>query len=293
VTARAAPRAVTGAATAASLGPYLAVISARFRVLLQYRAAAVAGMSTQVFFGLVRVMILEAFYRSATPEALARQPMNPSDIAGYVWLGQAFLAMLPWNVDSDIRQMVRSGSIAYELTRPVDLYALWYARALALRTAPVLLRAVPLFLFAMLGLPLIGLSEWRLSAPPSLASGLSWACAMVGALLLSAALTTLLNITLLFTISGEGIVVFAAALVMLLSGMTIPLPLFPAWSQPLLRSLPFAGLVDLPFRLYTGNLPAAEAGWVLLHQVLWTVGLVAAGRWLLRHALSRVVVQGG
>lgn len=280
-------------ASAASLGPYLAVISARFRVLLQYRAAAVAGMGTQVFFGFVRVMILDAFYRSATPEASARQPMSPADIAGYVWLGQAFLAMIPWNVDGDIRQMVRSGAIAYELTRPTDLYGLWYARALALRTAPVLLRAAPLFVVAMLALPLVGLSEWRLAPPPSLASGLAWASAMVGALLLSCALTTLLNITLLFTISGEGIMVFAAALVLLLSGMTIPLPLFPAWSQPLLRSLPFASLVDLPFRLFTGNLPATQAGWVLLHQALWTAGLVASGRWLLRRALLRVVVQGG
>jgi ABC-2 type transport system permease protein len=278
---------------AAPLEPYLAVINARFRVLLQYRAAALAGMCTQVFFGLVRIMILEAFYRSATPEVASLQPMRPSDIAGYVWLGQAFLAMLPWNVDSEIRDMVRSGSIAYELTRPTDLYSLWYARALALRTAPVLLRAAPLFLFATLALPLFGLSEWRLSSPPSLASLLSWALAMIGALLLSCALTTLLNITLLFTISGEGIVVFAAALLMLLSGMTIPLPLFPAWAQPLLRALPFASVVDLPFRLYTGNLPASEAGWVLLHQALWTAGLIAAGRWLLRRGLGRVVVQGG
>ena len=45
--------------------------------------------------------------------------------------------------------MVRTGAVAYELCRPLDLYALWYARAIAWRTAPVLLRAVPMFVFAM------------------------------------------------------------------------------------------------------------------------------------------------
>ena len=34
--------------------PYWAVLSARFRMLLQYRAAALAGLGTQVFWGLIR-----------------------------------------------------------------------------------------------------------------------------------------------------------------------------------------------------------------------------------------------
>src|SRR5262245_51723444 len=104
-------------------------------MMLQYRAAAIAGLWTQVFFGLVMIMIYEAFYRStALPERAP--PMTLRQIVNYVWLGQALFAMLPWNADADVRAMVRSGAVAYELCRPVDLYALWYARALAMRTAP-------------------------------------------------------------------------------------------------------------------------------------------------------------
>ena len=121
------------------LRPYRAILSARFRMLLQYRAAALAGLWTQIFFGLVLLMIYEAFYRSTT----VRQPMTFAEVVSYVWLGQALLAMLPWNADAEIRAMVRSGAVAYELCRPVDLYSLWYARALAWRTAPTILRAVP------------------------------------------------------------------------------------------------------------------------------------------------------
>ena len=56
---------------------YQALIAARFRVLLQYRAAAVAGIGTQLFFGLIRVMIFQAFYRSSSHA----QPMSYVDIA--------------------------------------------------------------------------------------------------------------------------------------------------------------------------------------------------------------------
>lgn len=271
------------------LGPYRAILSARFRMLLQYRAAAVAGLWTQIVFGLVLLMIYEAFYRS-TP---GPHPMTFAEVASYVWLGQALLAMLPWNTDADVRAMVRSGAVAYELCRPLDLYGLWYARALAWRTAPTVLRAVPMCLVAVVGLPLVGLEEWQLAPPPSLASAAAFAAAIVCALLLGCALTTLLNVSLLWTISGEGAVVLMTTLVTFLSGMIVPLPLFPEWAQPLLRALPFAGLVDLPFRVYTGHIPPADAGPVVLHQLIWTAALVALGRWLLSRGMHRVVVQGG
>jgi ABC-2 type transport system permease protein len=271
------------------LGPYRAILSARFRVLLQYRAAALAGLWTQIFFGFVLLMVYEAFYQSTT----ASQPMTFADIVSYVWLGQALLAMLPWNTDPDIRAMVRSGAVAYELCRPVDLYTLWYARALAWRTAPTVLRAIPMCVIAAAFLPLIGLGEWRLAAPPSMAAAVAFGATLACTLLLGCAMTTLINISLLWTLSGEGVVILLTTLVVFLSGMIVPLPLFPDWAQPIVQALPFAGLVDLPFRVFTGHIPPAGAVSVLQHQIFWTVVLVLFGRWLLAHGMRRVVVQGG
>jgi ABC-2 type transport system permease protein len=271
------------------LGPYRAIVSARFRMLLQYRAAALGGLWTQIVFGLVFLMIYEAFYRSTTRP----QPMTFAQIVSYVWLGQALLAMLPWNADAEVRAMVRSGAVAYDLCRPIDLYSLWYARALAWRTAPTLLRAVPMCLIASVILPLIGLGGWRLAAPPSFASAMAFGATLACTLLLGCALTTLINISLLWTISGEGAVILMTTLVTLFSGMIVPLPLFPDWAKPIVQALPFAGLVDLPFRVFTGHIPPGDAISVLQHQLLWTVAIVLVGRWLLSTGLRRVVVQGG
>jgi ABC-2 type transport system permease protein len=271
------------------LRPYRAILSARFRMLLQYRAAALAGLWTQIFFGLVLLMIYEAFYRSTT----APQPMTFTEVVSYVWLGQALLAMLPWNTDAELRAMVRSGAVAYELCRPIDLYSLWFARALALRTAPTILRAIPMSVFAVVILPLVGLGEWRLAGPPSLAAALAFGAALACTLFLGCALTTLMNISLLWTIGGEGVALLLATLATFLSGMIVPLPLFPDWAQPIVKALPFAGLVDLPFRVFTGHIPPAAAVSVLQHQILWTLALVLFGRWLLSRGMRRVVVQGG
>jgi ABC-2 type transport system permease protein len=270
------------------MGPYLAIVSARFRMLLQYRAAAIAGLWTQIFFGFVLIMVYEAFYRSTD----APPPLSFPALASYVWLGQALLATLPWNADPELRAMVRSGAVAYELCRPVDLYALWFARALAWRTAPTVLRAVPLAVFAIAVLPWLGLPEWRL-APPSPAAGLAFALALGAALALSCAFSTLIHVSLMWTVSGEGIVMMLAALVSICSGLLIPLPLFPDGVRAVLEWLPFAGLADLPYRIYTGHVPADELGLVLVRQLAWTALLIALGRWLMRRGLRRLVVQGG
>jgi ABC-2 type transport system permease protein len=272
------------------LRPYLAIVGVRFRMLLQYRAAAIAGMWTQVVFGLVLIMTYEAFYRSAPAAA---RPMTFPQLASYVWLGQALLAMLPWNADAEVRAMVRSGAVAYELCRPIDLYGLWYARAVAQRTAPTILRAAPMAVFATIGLPLLGLGEWRLVPPASLAAGAGFAAALACALALGCAISTLVNITLLWTVAADGILMLSTTGVSLLSGMLVPLPLFPAWSQEALRWLPFAGLVDLPFRIYTGHIALDGLALVLARQLGWTIALVALGRWLLGRGMRRVVVQGG
>jgi ABC-2 type transport system permease protein len=267
--------------------PYVAIASARFRTLLQYRAAAIAGVWTQTFFGLTMLMIYEAFYQQG-----AATPISFPQLASYVWLGQGLLAMVPWNVDGDIRAMVRTGAVATELCRPIDLYNLWFARAVAWRTAPTMLRALPMAVLAMVVLPAVGLGAWRLQ-PPSLAGGCAFGLALLGAVAVSCAISTLLHISLLWTLSGDGLVTISASAVSLLSGLIVPLPLMPSWARATLEWLPFAGVVDAPFRLYAGSLPPSQLGLVLARQLGWTLILVGAGRWLMKRGLARLVVQGG
>src|SRR5687768_16322003 len=131
---------------------------------------------------------------------------------------------------------------------------MWYARAFALRTAPTILRAVPMAIFALFVLPAIGLDEWRL-VPPTWSAGLGFLVTIGFTLALGCAISALVTISLLWTINGEGAATISVSLVWFLSGMLVPLPLFPECAQTVLQWLPFAGLLDQPFRIFTGDLP--------------------------------------
>lgn len=253
--------------------------------MLQYRGAALAGMSTQFLFGLVRVMIFEGFYASSA----APQPMSYAQTVTYIWLGQALLGLLPWNGDPEVQGLIRTGNVAHELCRPLNLYDHWFFRAVSQRTAPTILRAVPLFLVAFFVMP----AEYRMHLPENIAQGGAWILTTIAAVFLAAAITNLFNISMLWTISGEGVLRLLPALVLIASGMIVPLPFLPEWSQRLLQLLPFSGLVDTPFRFYLGLIPATQVPVHLGLQLTWTALLVLFGKLLLARGMKRVVVQGG
>jgi len=260
---------------------YWAIFSARFRVLLQYRSAAMAGAVTQLFFGLVRVMMLGVFYDSVT----SAQPMSYPDVVTYTWLGQAMLLLAMFTADTEVSEMILSGSVLYELVRPIDLYRLWLCRAIASRTAPTLLRLIPVLFVAGL--------FFGLKAPDSILSAGLFTVSLVVAILLSSAMVTILTISLLWTISGEGINRLAPSIVMFFSGLIVPLPLLPGWVQSIIAVLPFRGLADLPFRIYMGHIAPPQAVLAILHQMIWTGALVLFGSWLLTRMVRKLVIQGG
>ena len=275
-------------AIVATLRPYQAVFKARFTLLLQYRAAAFAGFATQCWWGGIKVMVLAAFFRSARTT-----PMTLQQAIDYVWLGQAFLTLLPWSVDPEIARMVRSGDVAYERLRPLDAHAFWYARAIARRTATPLLRAIPMVLTAGLLFHVLGMSKWALSPPAGVQAAALFLLSMILVIALSSAIATLMDIATVAALSERGVNALVGPIVIVFSGSLVPLPLFPDWLQPALRLQPLAGLLDIPFRIYGGHFAGLDALAALGRQAVWTIVLVLLGRLFMRRVMARLQAQGG
>lgn len=106
-------------------------------------------------------------------------------------------------------------------------------------------------------------------------------------------MATVMTISLLWTVSGDGVNRILPAAVFFFSGLTVPLPLLPDWMQSLIAVLPFRGLADTPFRIYMGHMPLQEAVFALVHQWLWVGGMILIGYFLLQRGVQKLVVQGG
>ena len=260
---------------------YFAILIIRMKTLLQYRAASFAGICTQLFWALLNAMILRAFYAGAS----FAEPISLQQAVTFVWLGQALLPVIPWSIDKEIQAQVKNGNVAYELIRPLHLYGLWFARSFALRSIPMAIRCVPIFV--------IGGLFFGLSAPVSWEAGAMFGLSVALALLLSSSMTTLVLISLFWTISGEGVQRLLPHFTLLFSGTLVPLPLFPSWIQSFLSLQPFRGVMDIPCRFYTGVIPVSEAGFYLGFQLSWALLFILLGRWLMSRAMKNLVIQGG
>ena len=260
---------------------YLSAFRLRRKMELQYRGAMLGGIICQVVFGLILIALYRALY-AGKPQALPLQ-----HVVTYVWLQQAFFRMLLAS-DPDLQDKIRTGSIAYDMCRPVNLYGFYYVRIIAQKMTGSLLRAVPMLVFALL-LP----EGWGLSMPASLPGFILALAGLTMGLLCVGAME---NITMGFTmrtLDSRGMQAMLNLLMMILAGNILPLTLFPDSWQKVITMLPYAQMLDAPIRLYTGAY-APETAWViLLRQAAWTAVLVAAGCLMWRANQRRLVIQGG
>jgi len=272
-----------------SARPYLAAFRARFQLMLQYRAAVLAGFATQCWWGTIRIMVFAAFYGVHAAAA----PISLVDAVTYVWLGQALLSLQPWLADPEIGQAVRSGGVGYDRLRPLDAYGYWYARTLGWMLARALPRAALMAVAAGLVLPLMGLGAWAWQPPASLTAALLFIPAFVLMTALGAAVLMLANIVVAASLNERGVNAVLAPLVIVFSGSLLPLNFFPDTLQPFLHAQPFAGLVDIPFRIYFADLRGGAALLGLALQAGWTLALIGVGRLAMEHMMRRLEMQGG
>jgi len=264
---------------------YLSAFKIRFIETIQYRTAALAGIATQFAWGFMEIFAFAAFYRSS-PDAF---PMEFSQTVSYIWLQQAFLALfMMWFWDKDIMSSVTEGGIAYELVRPVDLYGIWFSKSAANRLARAALRCMPILLVAFI-LP----EPYRMSLPPNLFQFLLFVLSTVLTVGVVVSFAMLVYVSIFYTMSGNGMRLFAAVLSDFLAGAIIPLPFFPEPFRRVAELLPFAAGQNMPLRIYSGNIAGADALKGILLQVFWLVILVTLGRLAMRKALKRVVSHGG
>ena len=264
---------------------YLSFFRIRFIAGLQYRAAAWAGISTQFAWGGLTILMFWAFYQNGDNSF----PMTFPELSSYIWLQQAFLAMyMAWFFDGEIFDSITSGNISYELCRPLDIYAMWFTKNMAIRLSRVVLRCFPILLVAAF-LP----APFCVTLPKDFVSGVLFLISMILGFLVLISFSMLIYISAFYTISSVGIRILSTSVIEFFAGSIIPIPFFPEALQPIMNVLPFASMQNTPFLIYSGHVNGIETIKSIALQIVWLAVLLVLGNVLMKRALKKVIVQGG
>jgi ABC-2 type transport system permease protein len=252
-----------------------------YRRYAAYPGATWAGVFTNTFWGLLIAYVLLAVFR----ERETVGSYDARDAVTYVWLGQGMLmTVYLWNW-YEVAVRVRSGDVATDLQRPLDLQAYWLAQDLGRAGYHALFRGVPPFL--------LGAALFDVRLPDEAVLWPAFAASLVLAVVASFAYRFLFNLAAFWLLDYRGVGLLAMIASTFFSGQIVPLPFFPGWLETLAWALPFAAMVQAPIEVFLGHARGAELAGLLALQAVWAAVLLGLGRLVLGAGMRKLVVQGG
>lgn len=252
-----------------------------FQKHLAYRAANVAGIATNAFFGAVYVLIYTALFANAAQVG----GLTLADTITYTILAQSLLMAMSAFGNRELSEAIVKGTIAVDLARPLDFYLYWASLDLGRAVYYLIFRGLPTF---VIGALLFGV-KW----PPSFGVFLLFLLTVALGMVVSFAFRFITNCLAFWTTDARGLLYLTNTFIMFFSGFIVPLNFFPPQLQAVANALPFRALAQLPINVYLGKVTLAAWLPTIANELIWLVALVIVGRLILSRMVRRVTLAGG
>lgn len=260
---------------------YLPLAGAGVHALLTYRSMIVLSAITTGAATALQVVLWQAVYAGSDRPL----PVPLDSLISYVVVAQMLAVLHANRVDEHVSGEVYRGDIAVSLLRPINYPLSILAANLPAAAITALAAGLPLLtMFA-----LFTSMSW-----PSPTGLVLFAMALPLGALIAFEVNLLVGLTAFTITSTWGVRMMKNAVVGLLAGQVVPLPLLPENIQHLVRLLPFQGMIDGPLRLLLGTYGGAtEAAGILAVQAFWALTLAGVAALAWRGAARRIEVLGG
>jgi len=254
---------------------------------LQYRMASLSNAVVGIFWGVIQCIVFGVFF-TYSDDSFNTNGMTFSSTMSYVWLAQSFLIFVNMTIDSEVMTMIKNGDVGIELCRPLDLYSHWFFKIAGGKLGTGWIRCA-LNLIAGILMPF----GYALSAPASMLGFFMFVISIFLSFFLCMTFAMIIMAVRLNITWGDGPTYILMLISSVLSGIYLPLRLWPDFLQGILRYQPFGGFIDTPAQLYIGTITPDEALLPLTVQVFWIIVFLILGRFIMRLRLKNIIVQGG
>ena len=259
-----------------------------FLRLMAYRMRYITGIATYAIFVGGQFFIWKAVFagKGLGPEDRL-DGLTLVELTTYIAVGFMARSAYFTNTDGEIAGRFASGDVTLDLLKPIDFHAQWLAQALGETCFRILFFATPM---ACLLVPIFGVT-----APV----GDGWwqfPLLFVVAFWINAELNLLAGTAAFFLEDITGLLSLKRNLMMMLSGLMVPLHFLPEFLAKATTVLPFALIGYFPTMAYVGRLGHGDVpsfATALILALGWIVALRLANVGLWYRAKHRLEVQGG
>lgn len=260
---------------------YLFVAKMRIQNMMAYRFNICL---TTVMDCLIMVAI-GFFWRAVYGDTGTSHGVTADTMLTYTVVSMMMNSLYFMGVEDKVSDAVKSGSIATDMIKPVNLFSMYFAEDIGSIIFSLFVRTLPMFLTGVLifGLPVPASAEhfWLFMASFVLGYGINWTFSATFAMISF----TAIDLGPVYSIKYH--------FVNLLSGAIIPLWFFPEWLSTVLYCLPFVYMYQEPLSIYIGKYPVDECLAKLGIQAAWFAAMLVIFLFAQKKATKRVMVQGG
>jgi ABC-2 type transport system permease protein len=198
------------------------------------------------------------------------------------WIIRSFY----WNtIDQEMAYEVIEGKIAMDLIKPVSVQWMWMWRAMGESAFRLVMLTAPTAVIIMLIFPVL--------RPASLAGFGMFLLGAIGSFLLMGAINFMIGTCAIPLKSILALIRAKYWLIELLSGLLVPVTIFPKGLQRVMSLLPFEHIAFTPLQIYLGKISGIAAGRALAIQWLWIAALLWLGALWWRRATQKITIHGG
>lgn len=270
----------------AAVLPYLTLARLTLLRLMAYRMRFVTGIATYAIFVGGQWFIWKAIYEARGPGA-ELGGLTLAQLTTYLAVGYIARAAYFTNLDGEIAGRFQNGDVTIDLLKPISPLGHWLSLAVGECLFRVLFFALPM---ACVLVPVFGVM------PPAGDGWWQFPLLFLLAFLINHELNVAAGIACFFLEDVTALTSLKRNLIMLLSGLMVPLHLLPGTFAAAVSWLPFATISYWPVMAYVGELgqhgnPAFAQ--VALVGLGWLAVLHLGNRLLWARARNRLEVQGG
>ncbi len=266
----------------ADLQTYWQLVIAGFRRQTAYRLAMFAGLATNIVFGFIRCAILFAAIESAGGELAG---YSAGTISAYVWLSQGLIGAIQLNGTADIGDRIRTGDVAVDFTRPIDVQTWHLAEDMGRAAYSMIPRGLPSVL--------VGALTFGLVMPTTVLPYVLGTVSIVLGVVISFYCRYAVNIIGFWLMDTRGVRSLYMVTCTFLAGLYVPVGLFPDWLHTIAYATPFPSILQSPIDVISGKVLGVDALVVVATQVFWLAVTCLLGRALTTAGRRKLVVHGG
>ena len=250
--------------------------------ILAFRLRYYTGVATSLINVSVYYFIWKALYASGG------EPVSGFDLGEmitYVAVGWMIRSIYFNNIDQNVADDVQTGAIVMALMRPASAQTMYLGQAFGEAAFRVLLLTAPTAVAVILIFPV--------QAPASAGHAAAFVLALLGSIVLVAALNFIVGALAIRMKSILGLLRAKYYVQELLSGLLVPITMFPPAVAAAMAWLPFEHIAYTPLLIYLGKLDGAPLAQALAAQWLWAGLLLAFGSWFWDRMARKLTIQGG